>query len=173
MQYVTASCVSVNPANANLYPDTSLIFNDTLQRTETGPRADLAASERICTRFTPLRDPIVSFSETLEEFTEDRMPDHQELYLPFFRKLFLFKIFSDECNLIYPTKRQTAFIYFLRPWRSLCMNIKFRKRSRFTKFDTCERFWVALADASVHRCGTSSIRGQIISHFQLILRERL
>lgn len=49
--------------------------NDTLESTETGSRAYSTPSERICTRYAPQKDPIVSFLERLAEFTADRMPE--------------------------------------------------------------------------------------------------
>lgn len=92
----------------------SIPDNDNPDRIETGIRINSSVSVPICTISAPQRDAFVSFLEKLAECTANRMSDAQEIYLPVFRKRFVFKIFSEELKLIFPINHQPTMSYFLK-----------------------------------------------------------
>lgn len=119
------------------------------------------------------RDSIVSFLERLAENTGDKMPDSNEMHLPFFKKKEVFLTFVDEFNDLYPSSKAPTEDYFLRTWKFNCFHVKVRKNSRFTKCDTCEHFRMALHTAVVHRKPTDELKYQRKRHLDYIRRERL
>ncbi len=120
-------------------------------------------------------DAIIGCLERLAESSGDKMPDSEEIHLPFFRKRDVYGYFVDEFKLLYtdsikvPTKS-----YFHRTWKRHCWNIKVRRLGRFAKCSICEKLRKGIHDATAKRDykTLAILRQQKAEHNELIGRER-
>lgn len=121
----------------------------------------------------PMRDTVVSFLLRLSEDCSEKMPDREELHLPFFRKRDVYTHFVEEFNKLYQAKDPPSSNYFLRVWKQNCRNIKVRKSSRFTVCDECDELRAALNNAI--RCGhpTDDILRRKTLHQNFVTQERM
>lgn len=121
------------------------------------------------------RDSIITCLERLAQMSGDKMPDHDEIHLPYFRKRDVYKYFVDEFkvlngnNVKYPCRS-----YFYRAWKQYCNTIKVRKLGRFAKCTTCVQLRKLIHDAAARRdfkC-VEEYKRQKSDHNEQIARER-
>lgn len=90
----------------------------------------------------------ILYLNCLSDNTAERMPDKQEMYLPFFRTSDVYEIYVRDFNVLYPGKAIMIYPYIMWVWQSDCSHIKVRKRTRFKKRSTCDRLRSASANES-------------------------
>lgn len=134
-------------------------------------------SNQICTTLnevgTPLqKDAIITFLDRIVEDVADRMPDSEEVHLPFFRKQDVQELFLRDFKQLYPTHHPPSLSYFYDIWSQYRFNVKVRKHPRFTKCATCERIRNALSDAVMKNLPTDSIRHDQRQHIEFVAAER-
>ena len=120
-----------------------------------------------------LKDSIVSFLIRLSEDCSDKMPDKDELHLPFNQKKDVYEVFLNEFKVLYPDITPPQKPYFSRIWKLHCNNIKVRKSSRFTICETCDKLKRALHEAVKRKELTVDIKRQINDHRDFVKYERM
>ncbi len=121
------------------------------------------------------RDSVITFLERMADNCGDKMPDLDEIHLPYFRKRDVYAYFKDEfrilnnSNVKCPTKS-----YFYRTWKIYNKNIKIRKLGRFAKCTACEQLRKTIHDAAARRDFKSLAiyRRKKAEHNELIAKER-
>lgn len=119
------------------------------------------------------RETVVSFLRRLSEDCSDKMPDCDELHLPFFKKHEVYSLFVVEFRKLYLSREPPSSQYFLRCWKQHCRNIKVRKSSRFTVCEECERLRAALNSAVKEGRPTADLKRQRNVHIDYVTAERM
>ena len=121
------------------------------------------------------RDAIISCLERMAETSGDRMPDWNEIHLPFFKKRDVYFYLSQEFKILYPSDvKVPSKSYFYSTWKKYCRNIKVRKLGRFAKCSTCEHLRKSIHDALCRKDFKTvhELRSQKTEHNEFIARER-
>ncbi len=121
------------------------------------------------------KDSIITCLERLAEGSGDKMPDTDEVHLPFFRKRDVYQYFQKEFEILYgSTLKCPCRSYFYRIWKKDCRNIKVRKLGRFAKCSTCEQLRKSISDAVSRReyKTVEILRQRKREHNEMIARER-
>ncbi len=122
----------------------------------------------------PGREAVVSYLSRLAENTGDKMPDINEMHLPFHTKMEVYAHFKEE----YKKTSSSSLAgfpsanYFLRTWKSSCRFIKVRKRNRFSKCDICERLKDEMKIAVTNFESTAIVLAQKRAHYKMVTDER-
>ncbi len=127
--------------------------------------------------FCPSKEAIQSFLLRLAEATGDRMPDCNEMHLPFHQKGEVYEQFKKDFEKINGNisaqKKVPGQSYFHRVWKAECPHIKVRKATRFSKCEICE----SLRDEMKRRITTFQSTTELLvrkrAHYNMILAERL
>ncbi len=123
-------------------------------------------------RIAPHKDSILSFLIRLSEDCSEKMPDVDELHLPFFQKTEVYDLFVHEYKKLYTTSPPTAH-YFMFTWKENCRQVKVRKTSRFTICDECDKIRVGMRDALLKGKSLDAWRSRRATHMNTISDERL
>ena len=118
------------------------------------------------------RETIVSFLLRLLSDIGDRMPNSDEVHLPFFRKRDVYLRLASYLRGITCPNIPTGH-YFAKMWRSFCRHIKVRKVRRFAKCATCETLKSPLRDGKMSRVDIDDVRRQKEEHLKFVLGERV
>lgn len=121
------------------------------------------------------KDAIISCLERLAESCGDKMPDANEIHLPFFRKRDVYVYFKEEFNILYSTPTKCpGKSYFYRVWKRSCNTIKVRKLGRFAKCTLCEQLRKSIFGATAKRDHKllQLLRQKKREHLDHIARER-
>ncbi len=121
------------------------------------------------------RDAVIMFLERMAETCGDRMPDNEEVHLPYFRKRDAFSYFTEEFKILHSADvKCPSKSYFYSTWKKDCRNIKVRKLGRFAKCSTCEQLRSSIHDAASRRDYKSLAlyRRAKAEHNELIAKER-
>ncbi len=98
------------------------------------------------------RDAVITCLERLAESSGDKMPDHNEIHLPYFRKRDVYVFFKEEFKLLNSTEvKCPSRSYFYKTWSQYCSTIKVRKIGRFAKCSTCVKLQKFVHDAASAR----------------------
>lgn len=123
----------------------------------------------------PGKEAIITFMNRLSEDTGDRMPDSDEMHLPFHQKEEVYIQFKEDfvrsrsdLGVEPPTKS-----YFFKVWKAHCRHIKIRKNNRFAKCEICERLKDEMRRAVTTFNSTSSLLAQKRAHYKMVSDERL
>ncbi len=127
--------------------------------------------------YSPGRDSIVCFLERLADSTGDRMPDINEIHLPFFKKRDVYNYFVKEFKQLHPDPSKEKLPtrpYFYSSWKRCCDHIKVRKLGRFAKCAICEQLREARSKALIRNDlkELKQIQEQKKQHNEFIARER-
>ncbi len=123
-------------------------------------------------RRSPHKDAIISFLSRLGEDCSERMPDADELHLPFFQKGEVYNHFLDEYKKLYNDKPPTSH-YFMMVWKSELRHIKVRKCTRFTICDICEELRSAMREAIIKGQNMDKLVARKASHIKMVNDERM
>ncbi len=121
------------------------------------------------------RDAIITCLERMAESCGDKMPDVDEIHLPFFRKRDVYVHFKQEFRLLNPpTIKCPCKSYFYSTWKAQCRSIKVRKLGRFAKCTSCEQLRRGISDALARRDynTVTLLRRRKAEHNDYIARER-
>lgn len=123
-------------------------------------------------RPSPQKDSVVSFLLRLSEDCGDKMPDKDELHLPFNQKREVYALFLDDFKQLYQNDPPTP-QYFMFTWKRNCPQIKVRKTSRFAICDTCEELDSAIKSAVLNGRSTKELKVRKKGHLKMVADERM
>ncbi len=126
-------------------------------------------------RGTLQRDAIITCLERMAERCGDKMPDRDEIHLPYFRKRDVYSYFKEEFRLLHPPSiKCPSDSYFYSTWKKHCRMFKVRKLGRFAKCTTCEQLRKSISDSVAKRDYKSLAvyRRKKAEHNEMIARER-
>ncbi len=123
-------------------------------------------------RVSPHKDAILSFMLRLGEDCSEKMPDAEELHLPFFQKQEVYSLFVNEYKKLYNDTGPSSH-YFLSVWKKNCSHIKVRKASRFTICEVCEEIRAAMENALVKGHKLDHVLAKRAAHLKMVRDERM
>ncbi len=123
-------------------------------------------------KISPQKDAILSFLLRLGEDCSERMPDTNELHLPFFQKREVYALFVNEYKKLYPGSVPSDH-YFFSVWKKNCSQIKVRKASRFTICEVCEEIRSSMKDAIIKGEKMDRILEKRAVHLKMVHDERM
>ncbi len=121
------------------------------------------------------RDAVITFLERTADNCGDKMPDLNEIHLPYFRKRDVYAHFKDEFSILNNTGvKCPSKSYFYGTWKKYNRNIKVRKLGRFAKCTVCEQLRKTIHDAAARRDfkNLAIYRRKKAVHNELIAKER-
>lgn len=139
--------------------------------TMTSSTSSRSGSESIY-RSSPHKDAILSFLLRLGEDCSEKMPDTNELHLPFFQKKEVYCLFLSEYKKLYSDPAPTSH-YFMFIWKHNCQHIKVRKVSRFTICDICEEIRSGMKEALVKGFKVDRLLARRSAHLKIVNDERM
>lgn len=117
------------------------------------------------------KDSVITYLERIADNTGDRMPDVNEVHLPFFKKTDVYDHFLKDFAELH-SRNPPSFNYFCKIWRKYCPSVKVRKVTRFTKCSRCEELRAAIEDAVTMGKDATLLRKQKTAHREFIQLER-
>ena len=120
------------------------------------------------------RDIVITFLSDLAE-TADRMPDADEVHLPFVEKQQVYDLFvKDWDNLggAQHDEEPPRLSTFLNAWNKGCKNVKVRKVHRFAICGTCEQLERELANCGIDKVKAKPFRDKMHAHRAFLDTER-
>ncbi len=121
------------------------------------------------------RDAIITSLERMAETSGDKMPDLEEIHLPYFRKRDVYMYFKQEFRILHSSNiKCPSKSYFYSTWKQNCRSIKVRKLGRFAKCSTCEQLRHSISEAVARRDykNLAIVRRNKSEHNELISKER-
>jgi len=119
---------------------------------------------------------VLTFLQHMSTFNADKMPDSDEVHLPYVRKLDLYMAFRDQFKddgSHGHRIRPTSYSYFIRIWREYLPHIKVRKVRRFSKCGDCEDYRSQLEKAGMSERQSAPVLALYKAHHKFITTERM
>lgn len=123
-------------------------------------------------RRSPLTERIIAFLSREADLLSNRMPDCDEIHLPYRLKCHVYQRFSTDYARLYNEKPPSR-SFFSTIWNSFCNNIKVRKVSKFSKCTVCEQIDNELMKSRLGGRSTAEILKKKEEHINFVMRERV
>ncbi len=128
----------------------------------------------ISNRKAHMKYSIIDIINRLAELTAEKMPDKDQVHLPFSRKNDVFQHVISEFKDLYGSSASPPSTgYISSVWKTHCRHVKVRKKCRFTVCSICEEIRVSFENALKSKADTSTILSRKRAHLDFIENERL